>query len=89
VRRLRQTEATTRCKSKILLVAMDDFKLTTVLCDLGCTVKNGHFFIHSAFEIWVNNCKINNFLKSWIFKIKLSFPTCQYNFCVWLKFIFF
>jgi hypothetical protein len=33
-------------------------------CVLGCTVKFGHFFIHLAFKMWVNNGKINNYLKS-------------------------
>jgi hypothetical protein len=33
-------------------------------CVLGCSVKFGHFFIHSAFKIRVNNGKINNYLKS-------------------------
>jgi hypothetical protein len=58
-------------------------------CVLGCTEKNGRFLIHLAFEIWINNGKINNSLKSSIFKMKLSFSTCQDNFGVLLKFIFF
>jgi hypothetical protein len=31
---------------------------------LGCTEKNCHFSIHSAFEIWVKNDQISNSLNS-------------------------
>lgn len=61
------------------LVAEDDEKLSPSHSNVYNRVykKNVFFKIQSAFGIWITNDKRNHFLKTKIFKMKLSFRSRQ------------